>query len=313
MNTRLFSWSQYFIRTQYISFSLKRNFYQSSFKMSGSISIANKDVSVSLRPGPFKHSGSWTSDNKEKIIEDVLKFKPFLQWAEKLSSNIESENYVVTINKIEITDLDYFGGKRLGFVKFITDAVWNDTQKAIPGIVFCRGGAVSILILIDVPDHNTENDPYVLLTIQPRIPIGTIKCVELPAGMLDGDSNFVGVAAKEIEEETGLKLNNLVNMNDLIYVDKQEFDGNIYLSGGGCDEYMHFFVTRVGMCEDVFNELKNKETGSIEENERIKLKTVRLSNLWKSTSDSKAFISLGLYQSLKENGKLPSQITEKTQ
>ena len=30
------------------------------------------------------------------------------------------------------------------------------------------------------------------------------QLVELPAGMIDGDSNFAGVAAKEIEEELGM-------------------------------------------------------------------------------------------------------------
>ena len=43
--------------------------------------------------------------------------------------------------------------------------------------------------------------------------------VEIPAGMLDGESNFVGVAAKELKEETGIEITaeKLINMTRLAY------------------------------------------------------------------------------------------------
>ena len=69
----------------------------------------------------------------------------------------------------------------------------------VPGVVFLRGGAVAILVLL-----KCDGKTYVLLCRQPRAPVGRSDFPEIPAGMLDGDGKFAGVAAKEMEEETGL-------------------------------------------------------------------------------------------------------------
>lgn len=57
---------------------------------------------------------------------------------------------------------------------------------------------------VEVSAPHALDEAYVLLTVQPRIPAGSMGFVELPAGMIDGDSNFAGVAAREIEEELGM-------------------------------------------------------------------------------------------------------------
>ncbi len=72
----------------------------------------------------------------------------------------------------------------------------------VPGIVFLRGGAVAILVLLACEDKT-----FILLCRQPRVPVGSVSFPEIPAGMLDGDGKFAGVAAKELEEETGLIIN----------------------------------------------------------------------------------------------------------
>ena len=41
---------------------------------------------------------------------------------------------------------------------------------------------------------------------QPRIPVGSLAFMEIPAGMLDNEGTFVGAAAKQIAEETGLEI-----------------------------------------------------------------------------------------------------------
>ena len=66
----------------------------------------------------------------------------------------------------------------------------------------------------DVPS-NSEDEKHVILTLQPRIPAGSLSLAELPAGMLDDAGTFAGGAAKEIEEETGLQVpaNELINMS----------------------------------------------------------------------------------------------------
>lgn len=69
------------------------------------------------------------------------------------------------------------------------------------------------MLVVLIPDDvqaagaNPRDEAYVLLTVQPRIPTGSLGFVELPAGMIDGDSNFAGVAAREMDEELGLVIN----------------------------------------------------------------------------------------------------------
>jgi ADP-sugar diphosphatase len=64
----------------------------------------------------------------------------------------------------------------------------------LPGIVFARGGAVAILMLLEC-----EGQKYAVLTEQARVPVGR-TILELPAGMLDDDDgDFVGTAAREVQ------------------------------------------------------------------------------------------------------------------
>jgi ADP-sugar diphosphatase len=75
-------------------------------------------------------------------------------------------------------------------VRFAAD----DTR--IPGIVLLRGDAVAVLIRVISPVGKS----YALLVQQARIPLGHLSALELPAGMLDGSSNFMGTAAQELKE-----------------------------------------------------------------------------------------------------------------
>lgn len=55
-------------------------------------------------------------------------------------------------------------------------------------------------------DGKDEEERYVLLTVQPRVAAGSLEFVELPAGMVDEEGEFVGTAAREIEEELGIRI-----------------------------------------------------------------------------------------------------------
>lgn len=70
-----------------------------------------------------------------------------------------------------------------------------------------------------------------ILTKQYRVPVGQYM-LECPAGMLDEEGSFVGVAAKELNEETGIT----IEEKDLIPL------GSIYPSPGGCDEEVVLFA-----------------------------------------------------------------------
>jgi 8-oxo-dGTP pyrophosphatase MutT (NUDIX family) len=75
-------------------------------------------------------------------------------------------------------------------------AITTEDGKSLPNYVFLRGGAVAVLLLIN---------KKMLLVRQYRVPLQRY-ILESPAGMLDEEGDFSGVAAKEIEEETGFKI-----------------------------------------------------------------------------------------------------------
>ena len=163
----------------------------------------------------------------------------------------------------------------------------DSAGNTVPGIVFLRGGSVALFIVL-----TCKGKKYVLLTIQPRSPTGVYEFAEIPAGMTDGNS-FVGSAIKEIKEETGLEfvVDELVDMTQHIFID----DPSIFLSPGGSEEQMKFYLAEREVDETFLADLQGKCTGDISENEKIVLKVVPLEDMFAHTRDSKAIIAHWLY------------------
>jgi ADP-sugar diphosphatase len=226
------------------------------------IEINGKSVSINK-------SSNIAEDNFIKAIT-CLKFK---KWADSIDSKYD-------IRSIYIQSVDMFG-PNIGFIKLNCEAYFND--KPVPGIVFIRGASVSILIILILPN----GDKHILLVVQPRIAIGCSSYVEAVAGMMDENGNFVGVAAKEIKEETGL---NIVE-RDLIPL------GSIYPSPGGCDECIELYAYECGISEEEFVELQGKATGCIEEGEQIILKTIPYSEIIHS-NDPKLLCAWARYEQM---------------
>lgn len=145
---------------------------------------------------------------EESAVKLALSGVPFQEWLKQLETQ---QN--LNLKSILIQNIDMFG-PRVGFLKFkgeVTKTVSTEQvdlngvktflreEKQIPNIVFMRGGSVAILVVLITP----KNKRYSLLTRQARFPIGFDNFPEIPAGMLDGNGDFKGVAAKEMEEETG--------------------------------------------------------------------------------------------------------------
>ena len=131
--------------------------------------IHGEDVAIDA--GPLSHADA----------SAALGCKYFRDWCETLDPDI-------AVSRIELQSLDWFGD-RVGFLKlraYAKDPQGND----LPGIIFMRGGGVIILPILYSPDGR-----FVICVRQARLPIGSLNSVELPAGMLDGDGNFSGVAA----------------------------------------------------------------------------------------------------------------------
>eukprot|EP01047_Picozoa_sp_COSAG01_P019207 COSAG01_NODE_1061_length_11887_cov_151.517557_13_plen_207_part_00 len=136
--------------------------------------------------------------------------------------------------QIHVQSVDMFGS-RVGFVKLRSEAyaiTGSGDKVDVPGIVFMRGGSVSVLIVLEC-----EGMEYTILTRQPRVPAADHNLPEIPAGTLDGSGNFRGVAAEEIEEECDIVIeeSELVDMTELAHGDRWR---GMVPSGGGCDEFI---------------------------------------------------------------------------
>lgn len=187
--------------------------------------------------------------------EKLLKFAAFRNWKETLQKNLElqyidkdhafsADPYV--LKRIEIQSVDYFSPTKIGFIKLKAD-IRNRENKALPGIAFLRGGSVAMLMVLRPVDSRDER--WVVMTEQPRVPAGSLKFVEIPAGMLDDAGDFRGQAAKEIEEETGFKLpkHELIDLTKLALSQSnpeseclmdESLQDAMYPSPGGSDEYI---------------------------------------------------------------------------
>jgi 8-oxo-dGTP pyrophosphatase MutT (NUDIX family) len=137
------------------------------------------------------------------------------------------------------------------------------------------------------PDDATENDEsekYVLMTIQPRIAAGSLRFAEIPAGMLDDAGTFSGGAAKEIEEETGLKVEagELIDMTALALADEkndEQLQNGMWSTPGGCDEFIPLFLYQKRISRSQLEDFRGKLTGLRDEGEKITVKVVSLPRL----------------------------------
>ena len=182
-------------------------------------------------------------------------------------------------------------GPRVGFMMFKADVV-DSCGRFVPGVVFMRGGCVAIL-----PVLICNGKQYTIMTVQPRVPTGRFDFVEIPAGMLDGSGNFIGVAAKEIEEELGIK----VSTGEL--VDMSAMAGHLrghFPSPGGSDETIRTYCFIRNVTEAELAEFNGRLTGNLAEGEQITLKIMPLRDLWK-IPDGKTIVAYTLFRELEEH------------
>lgn len=230
-----------------------------------------------------------------EVLQMVVKCRPFQDWVQKVEADP-----ILFIKEIVVQSVDMFG-PRVGFVKFRSSAVidvgGSDGFIPVPGVVFMRGGAIGVLLILEC-----DGEEFTVLTRQARVPIGSHDFPEIPAGMLDGNGNFKGVAAQEIAEECDIQLHEseLIDMTQMVWA---RFDG-MYPSAGGCDEFIRLFVVRRVVDIQYMAALEGRLTGLFEEGERITLELVRLSEVWQRTPDCKALSALALYERLVKAGKI---------
>ncbi|KAG7557507.1 NUDIX hydrolase domain [Arabidopsis suecica] len=267
-------------------------------KMSSSSSLTHSITLPSQPNEPVLISA--TSGISSSDFRDAIDSSLFRNWLR----NLESETGILadgsmTLKQVLIQGVDMFG-KRIGFLKFKADIFDKETGQKVPGIVFARGPAVAVLILLE-----SDGETYAVLTEQVRVPTGKIV-LELPAGMLDVDKgDFVGTAVREVEEEISIKLKK-EDMVDLTAFLDPSTGYWIFPSPGGCDEEMSVFLYRGQVEKETIRQLQGKETGLREHGEFIKVRLIPYRELWRKTADAKVLMSIGLYEMAQREGLVSS-------
>jgi len=211
-------------------------------------------------------------------LEAAMRSSQYIDWLMAL----DKERF--RVRSIHFQSVDCFGS-RIAFIKFKADVV-DAQDKFIPGIIFMRGGSVGIL-----PVFNCEGQQYAVLTIQPRLATGRFDFAEIPAGMLDGSSNFAGTAAKELKEELDLT----INADELTDLSALAGNTGIFVSPGGTDETIRLFSFTRDVSREELNEMNGRLTGLLAEGEQITLKIVPLDAVL-NLNDAKSVVAYSLYK-----------------
>lgn len=113
--------------------------------------------------------------------------------------------------------------------------------------------------------------------------------------MIDSvNDGIVGTAAKEVEEECGIKLrpSELIDLTELGCKAALEAR-NIPCAGvapspGGCDEFLRYLYVERLVTKSDLEAMKGRLSGLREEGEYITLRVVPLQDLWRISADNKA-------------------------
>lgn len=273
---------------------------------------------------PVTHASSIPKEHAEK----ALVCGPFQTWVERCERDVllDQSGSITTYQRlnlhgVEYQSIDMFGARGVGFIKLKSNTTLSTIEKnadgkiikeekhdkPLPGICFLRGSAVSILVALFCGDK-----VYSLLVDQPRVPIGQASCLEIPAGMVDDETQSVaGIAVQEMREECSIHIKSaseLVDLTELAlsgHVDKLPCIA-IPPSPGGCDEFLRCFYLEKKVTESELNFMKDRLQGLRDHGEYITLRVVPFEDVWKVSGDAKAMVSLFLLDQLRKEGKVPA-------
>ncbi|MBN1129213.1 MAG: NUDIX domain-containing protein [Chitinispirillaceae bacterium] len=154
----------------------------------------------------------------------------------------------------------------------------------LPNIVFIRGDACLIVPL--VRNHDTGEERFLMIR-QRRIGSGLLS-LEFPAGMLDDETgNPLGVAVRELEEETGLSV-----------APKELFplcDRKLFSSVGASDEGIYYYGCVKELDGDTFRALSGTTRGSPDEGERISVTLMTKEDAVKEATSLQVRLGLHLF------------------
>ena len=272
---------------------------------------SNYEVQIRGRTIQVTRSAECTTPDSK--IEKIFKMKAFVDWC----NNFDEEYFrKYQFHKIEIHSVDMFG-PNVGFLKFrpvifelrkdpdTKEIIMKDGRpetSEISSIIFMRGNSVAML-----PIFHCDGQVYTCLTVQNRVPTARYSFKEIPAGMMDNEGNFIGVAAKEMKEEMDIAVKD-EDLIDMITEAGIVAENGIALSPGGCDESMRFLLYRTNITPAELMKFQGKCTGNIAEGEKITLQVMKLEDLPNECQDAKTVVALYLYNRIDVKYRLPPVI-----
>ncbi|KAK0392903.1 hypothetical protein NLU13_2397 [Sarocladium strictum] len=260
----------------------------------------------------------------EGLSEDqVTSFRPFTTWIANLNRALALQSSAshpfhedpYALRSVTIQSYDLFGGGRLGFLK-LTARVTNGAGESLPAAALLRGPSVAMLVMLTPDDAPPGSDErYVVMTVQPRVPAGSLAFAEIPAGMVDDAGSFKGAAAKEIEEELGVTIHEdeLTCLSELAVPapsggaeeEEESLPAAMFPSAGGCDEHVTIYSHERRVPRGQLKEWTGKLTGLRSHGEKITLKLVPMRHLWREGArDAKALAAVALWEGARREGKL---------
>jgi ADP-sugar diphosphatase len=275
--------------------NLNKSIHKMALKQENALAVS---VSRAILARQIVRNLAMTNDAARTIIfedglgqdqrEVVLRSPKVVDWLRNIykSANVES----ISFDKV------YMFGKppneRVGYIVANVLATTLD-GRPLPSITLIRGDSVAVLLVLRNEDTGED---FTVVVCQPRLSIGDAAFCEIPAGMVDGDDNFVSTAIRELQEEVG-ELS--VSRHDLTPLQR------IYPSPGGCDESIQIFSALKPLPAKVIEALQGKQTGAADENEAIKIRVVPLHDLpFAAPHDMKAQLGYLTYCAI--NGLAPN-------
>ena len=209
--------------------------------------------------------------------KDSLKFKNWLDSLKKNNINVQSITEKAIIHKPN--------GEVL-FCLLNVDAKDSAGQKLLPTVLI-RGHFVSVVTCLLEKETGKR---YFLLVKQRRVGNGEVF-YEHPAGMCDSETDPYKVAEKEVEEETGLK----IEKKDLELL----WETPLYSSPGLLDEAGYFFCCEISMSAEEIHSFRDRLTGAEHEHEFIQTHVCESTEIFNLLKNSNGIMATMLFQKKK--------------
>ncbi|KAL5410284.1 hypothetical protein PMIN03_005463 [Paraphaeosphaeria minitans] len=262
-------------------------------------------------------------ENIDLDEKKLLAFPAFSGWQKTLRENLERQKRPGQVystdpwrlEKVMIHHVTLFG-KNIGFMTieaFLRKGNGQALEDRLDRVIFLRGGNVAVLMILRPKDN--RNERHVIMTDQPRLGAFSTTFLEIPAGMLDEETqNIKGKAIQEIEEETNLQVraDELINLTELALRQSESVEDlqqAIYMSPANLDEFIPLLLWEKELDRKDIMSMRSKLGGERTQGELITIRVTEYDTLWREGArDAKTLSAWALYEGLNRTGVIEKEL-----